>query len=93
MFTKRTPELPRASCRCSHGPVGRLPSVKRSAEGTGLQHCKIALFQSFAIMRFPQVKHGANGNDATRINLSVRHVVVALNVIETDRVGDAWLLI
>jgi len=71
----------------------RLPSVKRSAEGTGLQHCKIALFQSFAIMRFPQVKHGADGNDVSRINLSVRHVVVALDVIETDRVGDAWLLI
>jgi phage shock protein PspC (stress-responsive transcriptional regulator) len=29
------PELPRARCRCSHGPAGCLPGVKRSVEGTG----------------------------------------------------------
>ena len=51
------------------------------------------LTQSFAIMRFPQVKHGADWNDASRINLSVRHVVVALDVVEMDGVCDAWLLI
>ena len=44
-------------------------------------------------MRFPQIKHGTNGNDAGGINFGVRHVVVALDVIEVDRVGDAWLLI
>jgi len=51
------------------------------------------LTQSLAIMRFPKVKHGTDGNDASRIDLSVRHVVVALNVIEIDALGDAWLLI
>ena len=44
-------------------------------------------------MRFPQVKQGADGDDASRINVNVRHVVVALDVVEIDRVGDAWLLI
>jgi hypothetical protein len=51
------------------------------------------LTQSLPIMRFSQVQHGADWNDASRIDLSVRHVVVALDVIEIDRVGDAWLLI
>ena len=51
------------------------------------------LTQSPAIMRFPKVKHGADGNDASRIDLRVRHVVVALNVIEIDGVCDAWMLI
>jgi len=49
--------------------------------------------QSFAIVRFPQIKQGADGNDSSRINLSVRHVVMTLDVIEVDRVGDARLLI
>ena len=51
------------------------------------------LTHSFAIVRFPQIKHGTNGNDAGRINFGVRHVVMALDVIEVDRVGDARLLI
>ena len=51
------------------------------------------LTQSLAIMRFPQIKHGADRNDASRINLSVRHVVVALDMVEIDGVCDAWLLI
>ena len=51
------------------------------------------LTQSFAIMRFPEVKHWTNWDDSGRINLSVRHVIVALDVIETDSVYDAWLLI
>jgi len=96
-FTKRTPELHSTSCLCSHGPVDRLLVVKRNvagpAPGRWLQHCKIALFQSLAIMRFPQVKHRANGNDASWINLRMRHVVMALDVIEIDSVCDAWLLI
>ena len=44
-------------------------------------------------MRFPEVKHWTNRDDSGRINLSVRHVIVALDVIETDSVYDAWLLI
>jgi len=53
----------------------------------------VFLTQSFAIMRFPEVKHWTNRDDSGRINLSVRHVIVALNVIETDSAYDAWLLI
>ena len=44
-------------------------------------------------MRFPQVKHRADWNDASGIDLSVRHVVVALDVVEIDGLCDAWLLI
>ena len=33
-------------------------------------------------MPFPKVKHRADRDDASRIDLSVRHVVVALDVIE-----------
>ena len=51
------------------------------------------LTQSLAIMRFSQVQHGADWNDASRIDLSVRHVVVALDVVEIDGLCDAWLLI
>jgi hypothetical protein len=51
------------------------------------------LTQSLAIMRFSQVQHGADWNDASGIDLRVRHVVVALDVVEIDGVCDAWLLI
>jgi len=44
-------------------------------------------------MRFPQVKHRTDRNDASRIDLSVRYVVVALDVVEIGGVCDAWLLI
>ena len=44
-------------------------------------------------MRFPQVQHGTDWNDASRIDLSVSHVVVALVVVEIDGLCDAWLLI
>jgi hypothetical protein len=52
-----------------------------------------ALPQLFAIVRFFQIKYWTDGNDPSRINLSVRHVIMALDVIEIDRVRDAWLLI
>jgi hypothetical protein len=52
-----------------------------------------ALPQPSATMRFFQIKHRTNGDDLSRINLSMRYVVVALDVIEIDRVGDSWLLI
>ena len=44
-------------------------------------------------MRFLQIEQRADRNDSSRINLSVRHVVMTLDVIEIDRVGDAGLLI
>jgi len=44
-------------------------------------------------MRFPKVKQVADGDDASRINVNVCHVVVALDVVEIDGVCDAWLLI
>jgi hypothetical protein len=44
-------------------------------------------------MPFPQVKQRADRDDPSRIDLSVGHVVVALDVVEIDSVYDAWLLI
>ena len=44
-------------------------------------------------MRLREIEERADGNDASGINLSVRHVVVALDVVEIDRVCNAWLLI
>jgi len=44
-------------------------------------------------MRLREIEERADGNDARWIDLSVRHVVVALDVIEIDGVGDTWLLI
>ena len=44
-------------------------------------------------MRFREVKQRTNGNDSRRINFRVRHVVVALDMVEVDGVGDARVLI
>ena len=44
-------------------------------------------------MWFAQIQHGADWNDASGIDLRVRHVVVALDVVEIDGLCDAWLLI
>jgi len=44
-------------------------------------------------MRFGEIHCRANGDDARGINLGVRHVVMTLDVIEINSVGDAWLLI
>ena len=46
-----------------------------------------------ASMRFREIKHGTDGNDAGRINFRVRHVVMTLDVIEVDGFGDSRLLI
>jgi hypothetical protein len=40
-----------------------------------------------------KIKDWANGNNATRINLVMRHVVMALDVIEVHRLGNAIVLI
>src|SRR5712691_5074643 len=40
-----------------------------------------------------EVKRRSDRHDSCRINVSVRHVVMALDVIEIDRVGNAGLLI
>ena len=44
-------------------------------------------------MRFGEIHCRADGDDARGINLGVRHVVMTLDVIEINSVGDAWLLI
>src|SRR5436189_6153373 len=44
-----------------------------------------ALPISFAIVRFPQIKHGPDGNDASRINFGVRHYYMTHTEINTDR--------
>src|SRR5439155_26390994 len=40
-----------------------------------------------------QIKDWANGNNAARINLLVRHVVMPLDVIEVHRLGNAIMLV
>lgn len=44
-------------------------------------------------MRFLQIKHRTEGNNAGRINLRVRHIIMTLDVIEIDGISDARLLI
>ena len=40
-----------------------------------------------------QIEHGTDRDDSSRINFGVRHVIMALDVIEIDGVGDIRLLI
>ncbi len=44
-------------------------------------------------MPFLQIENRSDGNDACGINFGVRHVVMTLDVIEIDGVGNARLLI
>ena len=44
-------------------------------------------------MRFRQIEFGADRHDSSGINFCLRHVVVTLDVIEVDGLGDAWLLV
>ena len=44
-------------------------------------------------MRFHQVQDRAERHDARRIDLGVCHIVMALDVVEIDRLGDTRLLI
>ena len=46
----------------------------------------------FPPVPFCEIEYGTNGNDPGRINLGMRHVVMALDVVEVDRIGDARLL-
>ena len=59
----------------------------------GYNICEIPLPQSFAIVRFSQIKRRTDGDDSSRINFSVRHVIVALDVIEVHGLCDTRLLI
>ena len=45
------------------------------------------------MVRFLQIKHGTDGDDAGGINLRVGNVVMALDVIEADGVGNARMLV
>ena len=51
------------------------------------------LYDFLASVRFREIEQRADGNDAGRINLLVRHVIMTLDVIEVDSVGDAGVLI
>jgi SP family galactose:H+ symporter-like MFS transporter len=51
------------------------------------------LGQTLPIMRFFQIKDWTDRNDAGRVNFGVRHIIVVLDVIETHRVGNSWVLI
>ena len=44
-------------------------------------------------MRRRQIKRGTDWNNAGRIDFGMRHVVVALDVVEVDGTRDAGLLI
>ena len=44
-------------------------------------------------MRFGQIEFGADRYDAGGINFCLRHVVVTLDVIEIDGLGDTWVLV
>ena len=44
-------------------------------------------------MRTREIKRGTNRHDASGINFAVRHVIMALDVIEVDRLSDAGQLI
>src|SRR3954469_2206714 len=46
-----------------------------------------------APVRRPEVLLGPLGDDPRRVDLLMGHVVVALDVVEVDRVGDARLLV
>src|SRR3954470_13586322 len=46
-----------------------------------------------AAMGLGKVQRWSDGNDAGRVDLLVSHVVMAFDVIEIHRFGDAWLLI
>ena len=58
-----------------------------------MKNCCAGNCLSFAPVRLREIEQRADGNDARRVNLPVRDVVMALDVIEVDGIGDAWLLI
>src|ERR1700676_942687 len=49
--------------------------------------------QLLAAMRAREIKRGTKRNDARRINIRVRHIIMTLDVIEVDRLRDPRLLI
>ena len=44
-------------------------------------------------MRLGEVEDRTDGHDASRIDRVVGHIVVTLDVVEVDRLGDAGLLV
>ena len=95
---ENAPFVGRAESDCSHGPLGRLPGAKKSAQvdrpqAGGYKIYEIVLGDSLASVWPCQVKRRSDRHDSCRINVSVRHVVMALDVIEIDRVGNVGLLI
>jgi MFS transporter, SP family, galactose:H+ symporter len=68
-------------------------SLLESKASRALNRRPTFLSQTLAIVRFFQIERRTDGNNSGRINFSVRHVIVALDVIEIDSLGDAWLLI
>src|SRR4051812_20825803 len=76
-------------CRSSHSPaLGRGSTGGRAGRSGG-----VAALQPLAPVRRPEVELRSLGDDPRRVDLRMRRVVVALDVVEVDRVGDARLLV
>ncbi len=58
-----------------------------------MKNCSGGNCLSFAPVRLREIEQRADGNDARRVNLTVRDVVMTFDVIKVDGIGDAWLLI
>jgi len=70
-----------------------VPSNNRNLRGdVAFQTCG-ELGDFLASVWLCQVKRRSDRHDSSRIDVSVRHVVMALDVIEIDRVANAGLLI
>jgi hypothetical protein len=56
-------------------------------------NCELGLGDFPASVRLGQIEFGADWYDAGGINCCLRHVVVTLDVIEVDGLGDTRLLV
>ena len=68
-------------------------SRKHVSTGQELWKPEFRLCDFLASVRLCEIEERADGNNAGRINFRVRDVVMTLDMIEVDGVGDAGLLI
>src|SRR5207248_2374983 len=73
--------------RCSYLETARVPTSPESSGCPALVVSGSAKFP--AIVRLDKIENRPERDDAGRINLGVRHVVMAFDVIEVDRFGNA----
>ena len=71
--------------------VGSSPII-RSVESPAPAGLSLFLDQSFSIVRAIPVERRASRNDAARIQLWMRRVVVDLHLVNPDGVRNTWLL-